>query len=350
MFRSDHFKINRPRHWAPGIDSEVDWVQTDFTASINRIREERKDSGKRLDLRTKKKFMVLGSTGMLGQALVAELVLREKEVIGIAPKNADINLNITNHDQLINTIETIRPDVIINAVAIVNLAYCQANARQCYRVNAKPSLILSQYCAVNNIKYVYISTDHYFTGDQDLKHDERASINLGNVYALTKYMGEENALLNPDALIVRTNIVGFRYHDAAPTFVEWIIQTIERGQDFTLFDDYFTSSIDVKSFSNALCDLIDRNISGVINVASRQVASKKIFIEALAAKLNLPLQRASIGSVASISDGIGRNESLGLDVNSAEKLLGYALPDLKAVINNLAHEYLGKARNNELCV
>jgi dTDP-4-dehydrorhamnose reductase len=287
-------------------------------------------------------FMVLGSTGMLGQALVNELHKRNKRVVGIAPMNAEISIDITDHAQLINAIETLKPDVIINTVAIVNLASCQQHAKQSYLVNAKPSWILSNYCSANNVKYVYISTDHFFSGDKDLRHSEEADIILRNVYAMTKYMGEEYTLLDENALVVRTNIVGFRHNQAKPTFVEWIIQAINSGEAITLFDDYYTSSIDVKSFSQALCDLISQNAKGLINLASRQVVSKKMFIQALADKLQLPLKNVTSGSVTDIADGIERNESLGLDVSLAEKLLGYFLPTLAEVINNLAIEYTNK--------
>lgn len=328
--------------------SEVEWIQADFLTSCRKASEEIKALGKHLSFKAKNVFLVLGSTGMLGQALIKELSFRGKKVVGVAQKNADFNLDISNHVQLIDTIETIKPDIIINAVAIVNLSYCQANPKQCYLVNAKPSALLSRYCAAHNLQYVYVSTDHYFSGDLDLKHNEHSNTNPCNFYALTKYMGEQYALLNPDAMIVRTNIVGFRHRNTAPTFVEWVIQSIENGENITLFDDYYTSSIDVKNFSKALCDLIDKNINGVINLAGRQVVSKKVFIEALAAKLRISLESASIGSVAQISDGIERNESLGLDVQYAEKILGYSLPDLSSVINKLAYEYYGKEKKDEI--
>jgi dTDP-4-dehydrorhamnose reductase len=327
---------------------ETEWIKVDFLTSIEHVSGQIEASGEFSHLKSKNVFLVLGSTGMLGQALVKELLLRGKKVIGVAQKNTDFNIDITSQIQLIEAIKTIKPDVIINAAAIVDLSYCQENTRQCYLLNAKPSAWLSRYCANHNLQYVYISTDHYFSGDLDLKHNEHANTEPRNWYALTKYMGEQFTRLNPDAMIVRTNIVGFRHHNTAKTFVEWAIQSIENRAPIILFDDYYTSSIDVKTFSSALCDIISQNVRGIINIASSQVASKKVFIEALAARLNLSLKCASTGSVTQINDGIERNESLGLDVTYAEKLLGYSLPALKDVINNLANEYSVKAKNNEL--
>jgi dTDP-4-dehydrorhamnose reductase len=72
----------------------------------------------------------------------------------------------------------------------------------------------------------------------------------------------------------------------------------------------------------------------VVNLASREVASKKQFIEAVAARLGRTLTQARAGTVAE-APGAARAESLGLDVAKAEGLLGRPLPDLRQVVEDL---------------
>jgi dTDP-4-dehydrorhamnose reductase len=287
-------------------------------------------------------FLVLGSTGMLGQALIKEIKQRNKTVIGIARKNADITLDITKDELLLNTIKEVQPKVIINTVAIVNLSYCEENPAESYLYNARASATLSRYCAANQIKYIYISTDHYFKGNKNKKHSEEQPVNLCNEYALTKYLGEELSLINEQALVVRTNIVGFRYNKDAPTFVEWAIKALENNEKMNLFNDFYTSSIDVNSFSKALYNLITEDTAGLINLASSDVSNKEEFISALANRLNLSLKNTTTCSMHQNTSTIKRNDSLGLDVSKAEKILAYKLPTLSEVINNLAIEYLNK--------
>lgn len=287
-----------------------------------------------------KRFMVLGSTGMLGQALMRELNNQNETVIGIARENADISLNITDEATLLNTIRDCKPDIIINAVAIVDHTLCEKEPTFAYEVNAKPSTELSKYASLENIKYVYISTDHYYTGDQDKKHFETAPLTLHNQYARTKQLGEELTLNNRNALVVRTNIVGFRGIKERPTFVEWAISELLSNKQMKLFDDYYTSSIDVRTFSKLLLGLIEKNASGIFNLASSQVSSKEQFILALAKRLNLPKDNTKTASMTKLDQTVDRNESLGLDVSKAESLLGYSLPALNDVIENLAIEYL----------
>jgi len=285
-------------------------------------------------------FLVLGSTGMLGQSLVKAIKRQKRTVTGVARHKADICIDITDDSILLEVLDTIQPKIVINTVAIVNLLECERSPCLSYIYNSRVSGVLSRYCSKNKIKYVYISTDHFFTGSGGSKHSEEAAVNLSNEYAVSKYLGERLSLVNREALVVRTNIVGFRHKKGSPTFVEWVIQSLKEKEHINMFDDFYTSSIDVVSFSGHLLDLIDKEIKGVINLASSEVSNKEQFISRLAKELNLSLERASVGSMKKLSnDNIYRNESLGLDVAKVEKVLGLSMPSLQEVIANLIIEY-----------
>ena len=243
------------------------------------------------------KVIIFGSTGMLGQALQKEARTRNYNVTGVARKNTDICIDIVNDSSLKECLDRIKPDIVINTVAIVKHDECEQNPAQAYLVNARPASILSDICNRKGAYYVQISTDHYFTGDKNKKHDETHQVRLLNEYAKTKYVAEVFALLNADSLVVRTNIVGFCNLQNQPTFLEWVISCLKNDMPMTLFEDYFTSSINVTQFSAHLFDLIDKRPNGIVNLASRDVTSKKDFIEAIALKLNFHLSRVEIGSV-----------------------------------------------------
>jgi len=290
------------------------------------------------------KVLVIGSTGMLGQALMCEMKTRSIDVIGIAHSGADISCDIVDVQTLSNIILSIKPQIIINSAAMVSLAKCEEKPDYAYLVNARPAFILSEIARKSGIYFVQISTDHYYTGDCNIIHTEDHPIRLMNEYARTKYAAEKFALTNPNALVVRTNIVGFRNKIETPTFVEWVIQNIEKNSPITLFDDYFTSSIHVTQFSSALLDIIEKRPSGVLNLASREVFSKKTFICALAKKMGYSLTNVKIGSVFDAADA-SRAESLGLDVGKAEAILGYELPTLDEVITSIVEEYEDGVKN-----
>jgi len=282
--------------------------------------------------------VIVGSTGLLGQALRSEAYRRGYQVFGLARSGADVNLDIQDTQKLLEALGHVQPKYIINAAALINLDECERNPARAHEINALAVKNIANYCQKHDVKLVQISTDHYFSGDGEVLHDEQAEVQLLNTYAKSKHEGELFAQSAPNSLILRTNIVGFRGWIGRPTFVEWAIKALYEGSPVTLFDDFFTSSIHVKAFAGSLFDLIDKNASGIFNLAAREVASKADFLLKLAHQLALPVSGCTFGSVHSVG-GVLRADSLGLDVSKAETILGYPLPKMDEVIAELAREY-----------
>lgn len=282
--------------------------------------------------------LIIGATGLLGQALNVAAVERGVQPVGVARRGSDYSGDATDPVGLRRILDQVRPPLIINAAAQVNLDACEKDRGSAYLINAGIVASLADYCQESGARLCQISTDHYFSGDGGALHDEKCPVLLLNEYARTKFAGESFALSNPNGLVVRTNIVGYRGWPNQPTFVEWAIGELKSQRPMTLFDDFYTSSIDVKSFSNALFDLLENDVAGLFNLAARNSFSKLGFVSLLAERLGLSTANCRPGSVRSLA-GIRRAESLGLDVSYAESILGYALPDTAAVINCLGTEY-----------
>ena len=278
----------------------------------------------------------------MGQALASYFVKKNYEVTGIARKNANINIDITSDNSVLEILNQNNYDVIINTVAIVNHKLCEDDIGFAYKVNSHPASIIAEHSKKTGAYFIQISTDHYYSGDNNLLHKETDTIKLLNEYARTKYCAEIFTLLNAGSLVVRTNIVGFRNGDA-PTFVEWIINNLQNNIQMALFNDYYTSSIHVKQFAEILGDIIIKKPSGILNIAARECFSKELFIRTIADKLGLSLKNSNTDSVFN-SGLVVRAESLGLDVSKAEKIIGYKFPVLNEVIESLCNEYNGNYR------
>lgn len=284
------------------------------------------------------RILILGSTGLLGQALVKYCQQHQLEYMGVATQTSPA-IDVTQPNTVKTVIKSFQPTVVINTVALVNLGQCENNPTLAEAINAQPANYLSAWANTYQYKLIQISTDHYYTGHQNQKHAEDTPVVLLNEYARTKYQAEVFALNHPSSLVVRTNIVGFRGIDGKPTFVEWAIETLTHKKPLKLFHDFYTSSIDVSTFSSLLFELIAKKTTGIINLASHEVTSKQQFVTALAQKLNLDASYAEIGGVFEAPSTIQRAESLGLDVHRAEKVLETTCPTLEQVVTQLAHEY-----------
>jgi dTDP-4-dehydrorhamnose reductase len=275
---------------------------------------------------------------MLGQALSLELRRAGHPVGGFARANADFNIDATNDAMLLHALTEFDPAIVVNAAAITSLDACERDPGGAYRVNARLPAVLANFCGGRGRRLVQISTDHYFDGDGRRRHDELAPVTLKNEYARTKFAGEAFASTCPDHLVVRTNIVGFRGWPDRPTFLEWALKALRASEPMTLYDDFHTSSLDVTSFAAVLRGLLALPTRGLLNVAARDVASKREFILGLAGRLGLDTTACRDGSVRSLA-GVPRAASLGLDVTEAERILNHALPDTNAVLDVLARQY-----------
>lgn len=291
--------------------------------------------------------LIIGATGLFGHALVTEAKRRNFQVSTAARTGAEFNLDIAKADDICNLVEHFKPQLVINSAALVNIQDCEINPGLAYEINSRPAAILASLASRHKFNFVQISTDHFFSGDGNIKHKEEHPVVLVNEYARSKYCSEQFALTSSQSLVVRTNIVGFSPKTREPAFADWAVQTLEAKGPLVLFDDFYTSSIDIYSCAKALYDIVLSGHKGLINLSSSQVSSKKEFIQALASALKLDSSYAKIGSVATLTNP-QRAESLGLDVSKAENILGYKLPDLKDVTQRLATEHFSLSTNRKL--
>lgn len=281
------------------------------------------------------KALVIGASGMAGQAFMHQLLVNNYDPIGISRNGPDICIDIAGQqNNLREQILALKPNIIINCAAIVSLSSCEENPKIAKNINSDLPGFVAECASDAGAKFVQISTDHFYTGDEDLPHSEDHPLTIVNNYAATKRLGELNALNNQEALVIRTNITGARGNLTNPTFIEWLISSIKNRNNIQLFTDFFTSTLDTTNFAKIVLKSSILTSSGVLNVASSTVASKKTFALEVANQLGVKLDWAQDSSVRSLS--ICRAESLGLDCSKAEKLIGSALPDLCEVSQSLA--------------
>lgn len=257
------------------------------------------------------RILIFGGSGMLGQALIKAGQKIGHEII--APPRWYVNL--TEDSQIEDCIQTVKPGCVINAAAMIDFTQCEENPRSAYIINARPVATIANCCRRDDIDLVQISSD-------------QCGGPLLNEYAKSKAAGETFALSIPNALVVRTNIVG-------PKNLAWAFQAIEEDEPCTLWNDYTVSSIDIWSFSEALFEIIAEPSAGIINLASSETFSKETFVRALANAMNCELTHAE--SVP-MPENANRHPNLGMDVSLAENWLKRKLPTLTEVIDRIVIE------------
>ncbi len=278
--------------------------------------------------------VVLGASGLLGQALLRELARRGRRALGLS-RRTGLDLTALGSPQaLAHALRLHAPALVVNAAAITQLEACEQHPDQASALHARLPALLAAWSRDTGVPWVQVSTDHYFCSPENRLHDEYSPVLLLNQYARSKHAGETIALQCPHALVLRTNIVGRRGWPGQPSFAEWVMDALQAGKPFAGYTDSWASSLEAGQCAAALLDLADQGARGLLNVASRDSISKANFITGLAQALGL--SPAALQRQPRPTGGLPRANALGLNVQRAEQLLRRPLPTAAQVADTLA--------------
>jgi dTDP-4-dehydrorhamnose reductase len=135
------------------------------------------------------KTLIIGSSGMLGSDLC--------KTFPDAVKLTHHDLDITDREQVIESILKIKPDVVINAAAYTNVDGCEDNKELAFQVNGYGPGYIAEACARAGAKLVHFSTDYVFNGSKK-EYVESDIPDPINVYGDSKLLGEKKIIENMD--------------------------------------------------------------------------------------------------------------------------------------------------------
>lgn len=285
--------------------------------------------------------LIIGSNGTAGKSFIRQMGKKNIQTIGLARNNADYCIDLLKTNCLEKTIRDSKADLVVNCAAIVSLADCQDKPSVAKHMNAEIVKVMAKACFKYEKKFVHISTDHFYMNDEKKLHSEKDKITIYNEYAKTKHLGEVYAKTFDDSLIIRTNITGIRGISLRPTYFEWLYSSLIMERQISLFTDFYTSTINADLLAKYTIIACEKEIKGIINIASCECLSKKDFALILAETLSTDISYLRDASVRELRPI--RANSLGLDCTLCEDLLGLKMPTAKQVISDLVESI-----NNEV--
>lgn len=167
------------------------------------------------------RILLTGAKGQVGQCFKDRLP-EDWELIASDSKT----LNITDAGNVLNMVKTFEPDVVINAAAYTNVDKAEAQQALAFAVNADGTRNLARAAQAVGARFIHISTDYVFDGNQGQPIDEDCAPNPINVYGQSKLAGEILALnAHIDTVVVRTSWV---YSEYGHNFVK---SMLKRGRE-----------------------------------------------------------------------------------------------------------------------
>ena len=155
------------------------------------------------------KFLVVGASGMVGQAFMKALAESGIPVSGTyhtRQKDGLLPLDITEPEATDQLLANVKPDVLIQTAAQPNVDYCEDQHEEAWKTNVSGTQNLANACRPLGAKHVLISTDYVFDGTAG-PYGEDDPVHPINYYALTKVEGERIVRSLSNHLIVRTGVV-----------------------------------------------------------------------------------------------------------------------------------------------
>ncbi len=207
------------------------------------------------------KILLTGAAGQLGRAMQASTPAHHSLV---APPEAAFD--ITNEQCVADTIAAHMPDLVINAAAYTAVDKAEAEPEIAERINAEAVAILARHAPA----LVHISTDFVFDGTAHTPIAPDAIPNPLGVYSITKHHGEQAALKNPHALIVRTAWV---YAAQGANFVHTMLRLMRERPGISVVSDQLGTPTHAASLARALWSLIDAGTIGVHHYTDAGTAS-----------------------------------------------------------------------------
>ena len=288
------------------------------------------------------KFLVTGSAGLVGSQVVKDLVQQNHTVYSCYNKTKPIDgiitpLNLSDKNQIIQTLEEIKPDRIIHLAAMTGVDLCETEQELATTINTKSTEIIAKQAAKNNIFFLYVSTDYVFDGINGMKKENDTTNPLG-FYGKSKLGGE--LVLNKLAsnwCIARTS-TPFGIHSTKKTFPLWVKENLEAKKEISVLVDQFTSPTYVPNLSKMLIEIATRQIMGTIHVSGATRISRYALAEMVADKLHLDKNFLIPTKIDNMNWEAKRPKDSSLDVSLATEILNEQPQKIESSIELFVNE------------
>ena len=179
------------------------------------------------------KVGIIGQTGQLARALIAASI--DQNLTYISLNRHQLDLYAADID-ILSSLQALKDaDVIINAAAYTAVDKAETESDIAFRVNAEAPELIAQFCQLNQIGFIHISTDYVFNGAQHRPYRvDDITAPLGT-YGHSKLRGE--ALVrseNNKAIIIRPSWV---YDDSGKNFMTTMLSLAQSKANLNIVDD-----------------------------------------------------------------------------------------------------------------
>jgi len=294
------------------------------------------------------KAFICGIGGLVGSKLVNEMN-KEFKVYGSYnfrnPKIKNIKnykIDIRKFENMRKKIESVNPDIIINAIALNNVDYCETNKEEAKQINIDSVADLVNISDKLGAKFVHISSDSVFDGMKKEPYLENDIPNPPNYYGKSKLESEKITLQNNNNIVIRAsvlygwlpqNISNLKSSSMKSTnFAQWLINQILKKQHVKIITDEISSPIIAEDLCRSIKYIIKNDYTGVFHSAPPIILSRYEFSIKMIKYLELDYNLINPINNEELGRKIKTGQNKCLDATKLEKL-GYKFKTLDESFN-----------------
>ncbi len=225
------------------------------------------------------KILVLGASGMLGNAMLRVMSAQEAWSVFGTVRGADpvlhaaapravliAGVHADQPDSLLAAFAQARPDVVINCVGLVKQLSNAEDPLVAVPINTLLPHRLARMCEVAGARLVHVSTDCVFSGKQG-NYAESDLADAQDVYGRSKLLGEVDY---PHAVTLRTSIIGHELR-SAHGLIDWFLSQQARVKGYT---EAVFSGLPTCELARVVRDFVipDASLRGVYQVAAEPIS------------------------------------------------------------------------------
>lgn len=277
------------------------------------------------------KIVVIGAKGMLGRELCSTLN-HKHEVTAWDIEEIDITDRLMTLQKIID----LKPELILNSAAFVNVDRCETDPDSAWRINALGSQNLALAAQEVGGQMLYMSTDYVFDGESSEDYDEVSQTNPINQYGRSKLAGERLVTqICPRTYVVRTSwLIGHHPN----SYVNRVLKAAQRDGVVRMAPDQIESPTYTSDLTQAVSMLIETGAYGCYNITSIGACTRIDFARFVLeqAGYDVPVETADISQIKRIAKRPNRTV---LNCRLFQILTGHTLPNWRDGLKSyFAHE------------
>jgi dTDP-4-dehydrorhamnose reductase len=227
-----------------------------------------------------KKLLVLGASGMLGNAIfrfftessgyITHGSVRSAKALSLLPvdlhKQIIINSDVQDPDRLMSLFAVVQPDVVINCIGVVKQLAEADDPLTAIPINSILPHRLARLSDIAGARFIHLSTDCVFSGKRGMYREDDLP-DAADLYGRSKLLGE---VAYPNSITIRTSIIGHELN-SSHGLLNWFLGQKHQVNGFTRA---IFSGLPTVEIARIIRDFIIpiRELSGVYHVSSEPIS------------------------------------------------------------------------------